>query len=129
MEVTSSGEDEDDKIVSPSRPKRTTTQAKRKICASSGSSDSDVEAIGGSAGAPRKAKRRLKRKLMSSDEEDETETEEEGEPSPKRRRLIKGLKPSTSEEDIDLMDEVDEDRECDPQNGGRDYFLGIVLTS
>ena len=114
MEVTSSSEDED-QIVSPSRPKRTATQAKRRVRASSGSSaDSDIEVIGGSAGAPRKGKRRLKRRLMSSDEENATETEEEGIPSPKKRRLVKGLKPSTSEEEINLMDEVDEHRECGP---------------
>ena len=122
IEVTSSEEDEETLIVSPSRPKRTATQAKRRVRASSGSSDSDVEAIGGSAGAPRKGKRRLKRRLMSSDEENATETEEEGVPSPKKRRLIKGLKPSTSEEEIDLLDEVDEHRECDPPDGDRSYF-------
>lgn len=54
---------------------------------------------------------------MSSDEEDPTETEGEEEPSPKKRRLVKGLKPSTSEEEINLMDEVDEDRKCHPLNG------------
>lgn len=124
VEVTSSGEDGEDEIVSPRHPRRTATQARRKIRASSGSSDSDVEVIGGSAGAPRKGKRRLKRRLMSSDEEDRTETEEEAASSPKKRRLVKGLKPSTSEEEINLMDEVDEHRECDPRNGVRDCFLG-----
>ena len=79
--------------------------------------------IGSSAGAPRNGKRRLKKRLTSSDEEDGTETEEEV-PSPKRRRLIKGLKPSTSEEEIDLMDEVDEHRECYPQSVDRDPFSG-----
>jgi len=128
MDVTSSSEDEQDQIVSP-HLKRTATQAsRRRIRASSGSSDSDVEVIGGSAGAPRKGKRRLKRRLMSSDEEDPTETEEEEAPGPKKRRLVKGLKPSTSEEDINLEDEVDEDRECDPPDGNRDYFSGVVLT-
>ena len=116
MEVTSSSEDEEDQIVSPSRPKRTATQARRKIRASSGSSDSDIEVVGGSAGAPRKGKRRLKRRVMSPDEVDVTETEGEEEPSPKKRRIIKGLKPSTSEEEIDLMDEVDEHRQCCPSN-------------
>lgn len=78
-------------------------------------SDSDVEVIGGSAGAPRKVKRRLKRRLLSSDEEDPTETDEEEEgPSPKKRRLVKGLKPSMSEEEVNLVDEVDEHRECHP---------------
>lgn len=48
---------------------------------------------------------------MSSDEEDPTEMEEEEEPSPKKRRIVKGLKPSTSEEEINLLDEVDKDRE------------------
>jgi len=128
MDVTSSSGDEEDQIVSP-HPKRTATQAsRRRIRASSSSSDSDVEVIGGSAGAPRKGKRRLKRRLMSSDEEDPTETEEEEAPGPKRRRLVKGLKPSTSEEEIDLGDEVDEDRECDPPNGNRGYLSGVVLT-
>lgn len=118
MEVTSSSEDEEDQIVSPLRPKRPPTQAKRKIRASSGSSDSDVEMIGSSVGAPRNGKLRLKKRLTSSDEEGATATEEEEVPSPKKRRLIKGLKPSTSEEEIDLMDEVDEHRECDPEGGG-----------
>ena len=128
MDVTSSSEDEEDQIVSP-HAKRTATQAsRRRIRASSSSSDSDVEVIGGSAGAPRKGKRRLKRRLMSSDEEDPTETEEEVAPGPKKRRLVKGLKPSTSEEEINLEDEVDEDRECDPQNGNRGCFSGDVLT-
>ena len=122
VEVTSSGEDEEDEIVSPCHPRRAATQASRKIRATSGSSDSDVEVIGGSAGAPRKGKRRLKRRLMSSDEEDPVETEEEAASSPKKRRLVKGLKPSKSEEEIDLMDEVDEHRECDPRNGNRDCF-------
>lgn len=62
--------------------------------------------------------------MMSSDEEDPTETEEEEEePSPKKRRLVKGLKPSVSEEEIDLIDEVDEHRECYPSNGDQDYFI------
>lgn len=113
IELTSSSEDED-QIISP-RLKRTTTQ---KMRAPSGSpSDSDVEVIGGSAGAPLRVKRRLKRRLMSSDEEDLTETEEEEGSSPKKRRLVKGLKPSISEEEIDLMDEVDEHRECHVLNG------------
>ena len=126
IDVTSSSEDEEDQIVSP-RLKRTATQASRRIRASSGSSDSDVEMIGGSAGAPRKGRRRVKRRLMSSDEEDPTETEEEEAPSPKKRRLVKGLKPSTSEEEINLKDEVDEDRECDPPNGNRSCCSGVVL--
>jgi hypothetical protein len=50
--------------------------------------------------------------MSSDEEEDATETEEEEAPSPKKRRLVKGLKPSTSEEEINLMDEVDEHREC-----------------
>lgn len=75
-------------------------------------SDSDVEVIGGSAGGPRKVKRRVKRRLMSSDEENSTiEPEQEETQSPKKRRLVKGLKPSTSEEEINLIDEVDEHRE------------------
>ena len=123
IEVTSSDEDEEDQFVSPSRPKHT-TQKKRKIRASSGSSDSDVEVIGGSAGAPRKGKRRLKRRLMSSDEENATETKEDEAPSPKKRRLIKGLKPSTSEEEIDLMDEVDEHRKCGLPDGDHDPLFG-----
>ena len=110
IDIISSSEDAEDQITSPLR-KRTATQASRRIRVSSGSSDSDVEMIGGSAGAPRKGKRRLKRRLMSSDEEDPTETEEEAAPSPKKPRLVKGLKPSTSEEEINLEDEVDEDRE------------------
>lgn len=65
---------------------------------------------------------------MSSDEEDPTETEEEAEPSPKKRRLVKGLKPSASEEEIDLKDEVDEDRECYLQNGNCDHFQGVIFT-
>jgi len=116
VEVTSSSEDGEGQIVSPRRPKRTATQMSGKTRVSSGSSDSDIELIGGSAGAPRKAKRRLKRRMLSSDEEEATETEEEVVPSPKKRRIVKGLKPSTSEEEINLMDEVDEDRECDPPN-------------
>jgi len=131
VEVTSSSEDEEDQVVSPPRPKRTPTQAKRKIRASSDSSDSDVEMIGGSAGAPRNGKRRLKKRLTSSDEEGATETNEEEVPSPKKRRLIKGLKPSTSEEEIDLMDEVDEHRECYPPSGTfyrncADTVVGII---
>ena len=129
IEVTSSGENEEDQIVSPRRPKRTATQARRKITTPSGSSDSDVEVIGGSADAPRKGKQRVKRRMMmSSDEEDPTETEEEAEPSPKKRRLVKGLKPSASEEEIDLKDEVDEDRECYLQNGNCDHFQGVIFT-
>jgi len=124
VEVTSSSEGEEDQIISP-RLKRTATQASRRIRASSGSSDSDVEVIGGTTGAPRKGKRRLKRRLMSSDEEDATETEEEVAPSPKKRRIVKGLKPSTSEEEINLEDEVDEDRECDPPNRNRGCFLRL----
>ena len=120
MEITSSSEDEEDQIISPPRPKRPPTQTKRKIRASSGSSDSDVEMIGSSTGAPRNGKRRLKKRLTSSDEEGVAETEEEEVPSPKKRRIIKGLKPSTSEEEIDLMDEVDEHRECYPPNVDRD---------
>ena len=112
IELTSSSEDEGDEIISPARPKRTATQKRR---ASSGS-DSDIEVIGGSAGAPRNGKRRLKRRLKSSDEEDPTETEDEGGPSPKKRRLVRGMKPSTSEEEVDLLDEVDEHRECHPRN-------------
>jgi hypothetical protein len=130
LDVTSSSEGEEDQIISP-RLKRTATQASRRIRASSGSSDSDVEVIGGSAGAPRKGKRRLKRRLMSSDEEeDPTETEEEAAPSPKKRRLVKGLKPSTSEEEINLNDEVDEDREYGPPNANcgccADIVAGII---
>ena len=126
IELTSSGEEEEDQIISPPRLKRTATQKKRALSGSP--SDSDVELIGGSAGAPRKVKRRLKRRLMSSDEGDPTETEEEEEgSSPKKRRLVKGLKPSTSEEEIDLMDEVDEHRECRPSNGDYDYSLEAVL--
>ncbi|KAF9792733.1 hypothetical protein BJ322DRAFT_997286 [Thelephora terrestris] len=75
--------------------------------------------IGGSSGAPRNAKRRLKR-LKSSDEEDPTETEEEGEPSPKKRRLVRGLKPSRSEDELDLLDEVDEHRVIDSRLRTRD---------
>ena len=127
VEVTSSSEDEEDQIISP-RLKRTATRASRRIRASSGSSDSDVEVIGGTAGAPRKGERRLKRRLMSSDEEDATETEEEVAPSPKKRRIVKGLKPSASEEEINLEDEVDEDRECDPPNRNRGCFSEVVLT-
>lgn len=65
---------------------------------------------------------------MSSDEEDATEIEEEAVLSPKKRRLVKGLKPSTSEEEINLMDEVDEDRESDPPKENRDSFPGTMLT-
>lgn len=109
IELTSSNEDEEGQITSAPRLKRTATQ---KMRASSGSpSDSDIEMIGGSAGAPRKVKRRLKRRLTSSDEEGHTETEEEEKPSPKKRRLVKGLKPSTSEEETNLMDEIDKHRE------------------
>ena len=60
---------------------------------------------------------------MSSDEENTTETEEEVVPSPKKRRLVKGLKPSTSEEEMNLMDEVDEHCESGPPNGNRDPFV------
>jgi hypothetical protein len=126
IELTSSSEDED-QVISLPRLKRTATQ---KMRAPSGSpSDSDIEVIGGSAGAPRKVKRRLKRRLMSSDEEDPSETEEGEGPSPKKRRLVKGIKPSTSEGEIDIKDEVDEHREYHPPNGGHDYSLQITLTT
>jgi hypothetical protein len=96
--------------------------------ASSGSSsDSGIEVIGGSGGAPRNPKRRLKRRLKDSDE-DATGTEEEEEQSPKKRRLVKGLKPSTSEEEIDLMDEVDEHRECCPPGRGYVPLLKVLVT-
>ena len=54
--------------------------------------------------------------MSSDDDDDTTEIDEDAVPTPKKRRIVKGLKPSTSEEEINLIDEIDEDRECDPPN-------------
>jgi hypothetical protein len=117
-------EDLSDEDESPRRP--TAVRRTLRVRAASSNSDEGNKSVTHSV-QPSKNKAQRKSGRFGKRKQIEDDSEAEDEVQPKKRKFVKGIRPSSSEEDEDFLDELDEHREHLPYHVGPGNVLCVQI--